>query len=214
MGKPGIRETQNKKIKKKLLNTALKLFREHGYYNVSVDEIVEKANSSKGAFYNHFGSKDEVIIFYLESWDPLYLKYYKDVLLSPDYPGKHALDKIRDMFLYIISVLAKQGEEVARVSSSYLLRDFNAGKINIGPQRKYISIMTQLIHEGREDGSIPTCLSDEELMRILTILSRGVINDWGINRGSYDIQSAGRIIIDMFCQSIGGRHSLCGYPVQ
>lgn len=44
-----------------LVQSALKLFEEKGYPSTSVDEIVEAANLTKGAFYHHFGAKEEVL---------------------------------------------------------------------------------------------------------------------------------------------------------
>ena len=46
------------KTKQRILKVAFKLFAEKGYKHVTVDEIIKKARSSKGAFYNHFPSKD------------------------------------------------------------------------------------------------------------------------------------------------------------
>ena len=44
-----------------ILKTAYDLFSMHGYEKVSVNAIIEKARISKGGFYHHFKSKEEVI---------------------------------------------------------------------------------------------------------------------------------------------------------
>jgi protoporphyrinogen oxidase/AcrR family transcriptional regulator len=44
-----------------VLDTALKLFIEKGYENVSVDEIIAATNTSKGTFYHYFKGKEEII---------------------------------------------------------------------------------------------------------------------------------------------------------
>src|SRR5699024_12045067 len=37
------------------------LFEEHGFHGVTVNTIVEKVGTSKGGFYHHFKSKDELL---------------------------------------------------------------------------------------------------------------------------------------------------------
>lgn len=45
---------KGQKTKRKIFNTAMKLFKEKGYDNVTVDEIVAGAEIAKGTFYIYF----------------------------------------------------------------------------------------------------------------------------------------------------------------
>lgn len=47
-------------IDRRILNTALDLFVECGYHNVSVHDIQKQANVSIGSIYNHFGGKEGI----------------------------------------------------------------------------------------------------------------------------------------------------------
>ncbi len=49
-----------------LLQAALVVFGRDGYERATVDEIVHVAGCSKGAFYNHFSSKEELFLLLLE----------------------------------------------------------------------------------------------------------------------------------------------------
>jgi len=44
-----------------ILTAARELFAEHGYHGCSIDAILTRADSSKGAFYHHFRDKAEVL---------------------------------------------------------------------------------------------------------------------------------------------------------
>jgi AcrR family transcriptional regulator len=44
-----------------ILTAARELFAEHGYHGCSIDTILIRAQSSKGAFYHHFSDKAEVL---------------------------------------------------------------------------------------------------------------------------------------------------------
>lgn len=52
-----IRETKRKHI----LNTACKLFANHGYYDTSISMITIQAGISKGLIYNYFESKEQLL---------------------------------------------------------------------------------------------------------------------------------------------------------
>ena len=56
------KQSRGKKTQKRILETALKLFTEKGYDNVTVEEICEKSGSSKGSFYQHFTSKSTIFL--------------------------------------------------------------------------------------------------------------------------------------------------------
>ncbi|WP_077623464.1 TetR/AcrR family transcriptional regulator [Sediminibacillus massiliensis] len=48
--------------KEKIITTAIELFAEKGFYTTSIQEIARKSDVSKGAFYLHFHSKDELLL--------------------------------------------------------------------------------------------------------------------------------------------------------
>jgi AcrR family transcriptional regulator len=58
------RKEQKQLTRETLLHTALKLFVQKGYDNVTVDDIVLKAGASKGGFYHHFISKSAILLDY------------------------------------------------------------------------------------------------------------------------------------------------------
>lgn len=53
----------------KLLETAVELFRRHGYRATGVDRIVAESGVAKMTLYNHFKSKEELILAALRRWD-------------------------------------------------------------------------------------------------------------------------------------------------
>jgi len=45
--------------REKIVETAARLFREHGFDGIGVDSIMKEAGLTHGGFYGHFKSKDE-----------------------------------------------------------------------------------------------------------------------------------------------------------
>ena len=46
----------------RFIETAMKLFAEKGYHATSIQDLVEAWGISKGAFYHHFASKEELLL--------------------------------------------------------------------------------------------------------------------------------------------------------
>ncbi len=57
---------RREETRQRLLDSALGVFARHGYERATVDEIVREAGFSKGAFYVHFESKDDLFWAMLE----------------------------------------------------------------------------------------------------------------------------------------------------
>lgn len=55
--------------KKKLLEAAMRVFREKGYQATRVEDLCEAAGLTKGSFFHHFKSKEELALAALEHWN-------------------------------------------------------------------------------------------------------------------------------------------------
>jgi len=55
------RERKKQETRQRLMEVALRLFREHGYDATTVGEITEGADVAKGTFFNYFETKDAIL---------------------------------------------------------------------------------------------------------------------------------------------------------
>lgn len=55
--------------RRRLLDTATRLFYAEGIRGVGVDRIIAEAGIAKATFYNHFPSKDDLVLAYIEEQD-------------------------------------------------------------------------------------------------------------------------------------------------
>jgi AcrR family transcriptional regulator len=53
-------------LKERIVHESLKLFSLKGFLSTSVNDILEAASTSKGGFYNHFASKEDLFFHVLE----------------------------------------------------------------------------------------------------------------------------------------------------
>jgi len=57
--------------RRRLLDTATRLFYSEGIRAVGIDRIIAEASVAKATFYNHFPSKDDLVLAYIEEQDQL-----------------------------------------------------------------------------------------------------------------------------------------------
>ncbi|MBG9821883.1 TetR family transcriptional regulator [Bacillus safensis] len=71
------RKTQSERkdeTRKLLINSAVENFAKYGFHGVSIDKLAEYAGFSKGAFYAHFHSKEEIFLALLEQQMQLHVE--------------------------------------------------------------------------------------------------------------------------------------------
>ncbi|MGN8646633.1 TetR/AcrR family transcriptional regulator [Gracilibacillus sp. HCP3S3_G5_1] len=90
--------------KRKVADIALKLFVEKGFQQTSIQEIIDKANISKGTFYNYFASKNDCIAEILEN-----IRYDASQQRAAMQIGKDPQD--REVLIEQITILMKLNEK-------------------------------------------------------------------------------------------------------
>lgn len=156
-----------------ILSTALELFSKNGYDATSVSEICEHANVSKGAFYHHFPSKQDLFLVLMRTW----------------------LDDVDGMFQVIgegTSSIPQLIENMAGISGGIfkaleggfpILLEFwtqaNRRPIvwqkAVEPYRQFLDFFTELVRTGIEEGSFTQDLDPEVAARILTSVAMGLL---------------------------------------
>src|SRR6201982_1255431 len=58
---PGLRERKKARLRQQIIDTAIRLFRKHGYETTRVDDIVNILEISQPTFFRYFPSKDAVL---------------------------------------------------------------------------------------------------------------------------------------------------------
>lgn len=66
--------------RQRLIDTAFELFGRSDFHAVGLDRILEEVGVSKQTFYNHFESKDDLILAVLDHRHQTQDKYWSDLL--------------------------------------------------------------------------------------------------------------------------------------
>ncbi len=173
--------------RKKLFYSAVRLFHSHGYHNVTIDDIAREANTSKGAFYFHFKSKESVIIEAIREVDYKYQKWYD--ALSNDHT---AIEQILMFANKVLSHAKSFGIIVEKVLyTSQISTDNDDKRLLSDESRAIFTIFSRIIQRGQEIGELRTDYSADELTRVVTRWIRSVIYNWCLYNGGYDLVEDG-----------------------
>lgn len=89
-------------LRDKIIDESMKLFSLKGFYSTSLHNILQAANSSKGGFYNHFKSKEDLFFHVLERarkiWQQKNLKGLEQIK-SPIEKVEKLLENYKDRYL-------------------------------------------------------------------------------------------------------------------
>ena len=64
-----LRDRKRQQTRERLEQTALRLFAEHGFDNVTVEDVCREAHVGPATFYRHVGAKEEVVFAYQAGFD-------------------------------------------------------------------------------------------------------------------------------------------------
>lgn len=94
-------DSNKQSTKQRILDAALNIFSNKGYYDTRIDEIVDEAETSKGSVYFHFPNKERLFIALVDQFSSVLERNVTDAI--EEYPKgmqrvEHAIEAVLDTF--------------------------------------------------------------------------------------------------------------------
>lgn len=195
--KRGSRQLQAEKTKQRIFKTAMELFQKKGFDAVTVDEIVQKSNSSKGAFYGHFHSKYGIFLEKFKEIDQFYEDYVQTI--EEEAPLK---EKILRLFYGQMNYLEHElGKDLMRtVYASGLLESESHYFANT--ERSLYKILIRFIRHSIERGELVEESSPKNLAMYITRCMRGNLYDWIAFGDDFNLQEESKQFVELFMEGV------------
>lgn len=191
MGKKDSRNTKNR-----IVTAAWELFYEQGYRETTIDDIVERSETSKGSFYHYFEGKDAL----LTSLSYLFDEKYKELMETMD-PAMHSFDKLmylnHELFLMIENSISL--ELLARMYSTQLIT--RGERHLLDHNRLYYRLLRQIVQEGQNRGELRDDVSVNEIVKTYALCERALLYDWCICNGNYSLYQYAGTMMPVFMAS-------------
>jgi TetR/AcrR family transcriptional regulator, cholesterol catabolism regulator len=184
-------------LRDKIIHSALLLFEKHGFHGVTVNQIVERTGTSKGGFYHHFTSKDELLFVIHDTFITYVLEKAYIAKNTYDSPAKklHAIIKsfvqVFDLYKPHISVFYQE--------NVYLKANYE--ELIKKKRDQFKNIIIDTIYEGKAHGDFRADIAEE----ITGMAILGMVNwtyKWYKKSGEKSIDEIGDIYVDLIMRSI------------
>lgn len=137
------------KTKRRIFNTAVKIFSDKGYDNTSVEEITAVAGVAKGSLYYHFSKKEDIFDLLLEEG----FKLLKNNIEIKTRDCKTSIEKIKAIILVEIKVIVRY-EYFMNVVFSQIWGEEEKNKKCKRYVFEYVKLIEEIVKEGMEKGEI------------------------------------------------------------
>lgn len=148
--------------KNEIIQASEGLFLEQGYEATTVEHILQRTGLSKGGFYHHFKSKEDVLMAILDRITDETIQVAQHIA---DMKEISALEKFALFFRQQMEV---KMPKVGMIRAFYEERDHNTQfhKFNTMIWHKYVPVITQIVMQGIKEGSMKVTYP-EETVRLL-----------------------------------------------
>lgn len=184
-------------IRERIIQSAIVLFEEHGFHGVSVNEIIKNAQTSKGGFYHHFSSKDELLYIMHD----MFISYVLDKSANVIQTYKSPTEKLIAVLAEFIKVfdLYKPHITVFYQESVYLKEPYER-QIKL-KRKQFKQIISNIIEDGITCGEFRPSLD----IHITTMAILGIVNwtyRWYKRDGEKSIEEISQLYIDFILQAV------------
>ena len=176
------RKLQALETKSKIVNSFSALLEESDFNSITIRAICKHANVSIGSFYTYFKSKDSVLMELEDRLDQIFIS--SDTLEMDDL---EASEKIIELLKRVVDkATAREIVTLKYLYSSYL---FTKKSPFISKERGQYITIDAIIVSGQNENSITSEMHSNNITRNLIRFIRGIVFDWLILEGEYDIKS-------------------------
>jgi AcrR family transcriptional regulator len=145
-------QQRSEETRSNILDASIHLFAAQGFERTSVSEICTEAGVSKGAFFHHFPTKQDVFLQVLDNW-----LAGLDVELKALIAGSSSVsDGLVQMASLTHEIFNQSNGQLGMFLEFWEQSRHNpeVWKITVAPYRKYTSLFASYLRRGIEEGSI------------------------------------------------------------
>lgn len=191
-----MRSTRNT-AKEKIIDAAWELFQEVGYENATVNDIIKKSGTSRGAFYHHFRAKEDLLFQMAWYFDQGYEGWLEN---QPE-----DQNPITTLYKFLIFTLesvenSKYKDFLSQLYGYEVMTDGNRPIID--EQRLYFKTLLSLCADARNKKLISEEWSEYTLARTLAGLGRGLTYNWLLERCRYSLTRTAERVFKSLLKSI------------
>jgi TetR/AcrR family transcriptional regulator, cholesterol catabolism regulator len=190
-------------LRDQIVNAALTLFLAKGYQTTTVQDIIDVANCSKGGFYHHFASKEDLLYLIHDTFITYELQQGEAVMKGPG----TASDKLRQMMIDLVHSIELYRPHVTVFFEERRFLSSERFALVKEKRDRYEQLFRAVVEEGIRTGEFPTDLNP----RIIVFAIFGMCNwtyQWLQSNKGFSVRAIGQMFCDLLFQGLLSSQSL------
>lgn len=190
-------------MKEKLMNTAVCLWKENGYDNISIPMICKECGVTKGSFYHYYKSKDDVLLSYFKVLEnPMMVdllaaivvepRYIEKIWLFMEFYTKIAIELGPELIKTLIQSDMKQGTNLFPFVARETADDVN--------RYSSYSVLVKIFRKGQKCGEIRSDKSADDLMEMVEAAFTGLLLYWSVAGNKFNILERQKELLELLLE--------------
>ena len=186
------------KLKQTIIHESLKLFSLKGFLSASMNDILEASGTSKGGFYNHFQSKEDLFFEVLLEAKQIWREKNLD-----------GLDQIDSPIEKIIRFLENFRDEYLKDAKNFpggcvfitLSLELNNQKPNLSEEvnkgfKGFKAMLKYILTQAQEQGDLKSTANTDAVAEVLLSSIFGISVTYSLDKSDKDLDTAVNALID------------------
>ena len=198
-------QKRSEETRRGIMDAAVQLFSRTGYEAAAVNDICETAGVSKGAFYHHFPTKQQLFLAIVDDWlKAVDVQLFSQTGNEGNVP--QSLNHMAKMLGFVFEAASGQLPMFLEfmVQAS---RDQAVWDATIAPYRRYQGLFAGLIEKGQDEGSSRPEVNAQTTSWVLISLAVGILLQGVIDPNMADWNEVTRSGVQMILESIQRRET-------
>ncbi|MDV7088988.1 TetR/AcrR family transcriptional regulator [Rhodococcus opacus] len=183
--------------KDQLLKSAVHLFSVRGYNQTTIQQVVDHAGLTKGAFYHYFDSKDDILRFIHDSYLSVELDRATDVINQGLGPG----DTLRALTEAMLETIIKYRDRVTILARERMSLSEDQAEGIRDKRDEFAGLMTSVIERGIAEGVFRP-VDDPRLAAFALIGMCSWVLEWYKPGGPKSIEEIAHFYSDLFIDGL------------
>lgn len=192
-------QLKSQDTKQRIYQAAVKMLKEYEYQCITIRNICQEAEVSIGSFYNHFKNKDDLLSYYLEYG---YKEFYENNKIEYSDDIIDNILKVYDVYLSycLFNGLEFLSNYYSNKNKGVYIRNIQS-KEELGKRPALLEVIA-IINSGKKNGYIKEDVSANEVGIDIGVILKGIIFDWCLSDGSFDLKREAVKLIKIYLYSI------------
>ena len=192
------RDKNNDKYQR-ILEAAVRVFAEKGFYQSTISQIARKAGVADGTIYLYFKNKDDILVQFFSYKATQVFDLFREEVSK----AENAVEKLRNLVRRHLDEFQRD-KNMAIVYQAETHQNSRSAEPQIRDMSKmYLDIVSEIVEQGQADGSMRKDLYLSLVKRFIVGAVDETINHWLHSGGKYDLVSMTDPLIDLFIRGIG-----------